>query len=159
MALANVVDLYKFQQTAELNGSVVAISQYLKSPSEDSYAPMKNTLDGAVAAYAETTSGTRITKHRILVTLADGTVCYDSTNNASITDITKRNNHDNALGKRINENHMSRIAIMVSALSSSGVGMEQKTSTTTGAFEQYLSLRIGNSAQEAKGFIRVSFTA
>lgn len=79
---------------------------------------------------------------------ADGTVLYDSSKGA---------NNTFANIKSINENHNSRIAIMKSLLSASGRGYEVKRSTSTGAIETYLAVRLGTSSETPVGSVRISY--
>jgi hypothetical protein len=88
---------------------------------------------------------------RVLIALADGTVCYDSD--------SKTNTYSNFLSKTINENHNSRIAILQAILSNNGVGFETKLSTTTNTVTTYLAQRIWPSNGLAMGTIRVSINA
>ena len=87
----------------------------------------------------------------MLVALADGTVCYDST---SVT-----NTYNNYQSKSINENHNSRVAILQALLGSSGVGFETKLSTTTNSMTNYLAQRIWFTNGRPMGTIRVSVDA
>ena len=85
---------------------------------------------------------------RVVVTLADGIVAYDScaTNNTFTAYTTKS----------INENHNSRLAILTALMSHAGTGFEKKFSTSVGADQVYYASRMGASAQHALGVVRVS---
>ena len=143
-------DLYNFDRRLP-----DVVKTYLEGSltNETNYNAMKSVLDALVASK----SGARA-----VVTLADGTLVYDSKNNSlSTTDpsvSTKLNKAVNANNKGIGENHQSRIAIMLACLTVNGVGMEQKYSTSTGKFEEYLAVRVGPSSRYAIGVIRVSLS-
>ncbi|MBA3757047.1 MAG: hypothetical protein H0X02_12860 [Nitrosomonas sp.] len=84
---------------------------------------------------------------RIVVTLPDGTV---------VVDTSKSNNtYANFGAKAINENHNTRVAILDAQLYDCGIGLETKTSTTTGDIEVYLAKRLGTYLDSA-GTVRVS---
>ena len=85
----------------------------------------------------------------ILVTLADGTVCYDSS--------SANNTYADFLTKTINENHMSRLSILTSMLNNEGIGYENKYSLSNIAYERYRATRIGLNSNEAIGCIRISY--
>ena len=87
---------------------------------------------------------------RILATLADGTVWYDSSRG-------ERNTYANFKAKTINENHESRYSIRQAMDSYEGVGWEAKFSTSTNNFENYYAVRGGQSPQEIQYVIRLSF--
>ena len=78
---------------------------------------LKTNADALVAA--------RDNIDRVTVILADGKVVADST----IEDVSSI------------ENHNTRIAVLTSQLSQRGIGWEQKTSSTTGNKEYYISKR------------------
>jgi hypothetical protein len=79
---------------------------------------------------------------RILVTLPDGTVCFDSSRDGN-TDTTKLNTFTNADKKTINENHNTRCSIMSAQCLQAGIAFERKYSTSTKRLEDYVSLRVG----------------
>lgn len=85
---------------------------------------------------------------RVLITLPDGTVVVDTSKSTD-------NTYANFQAKAINENHNSRIAILDAQLWACGVGLETKTSTTTGAVEVYLAKRLGTYLNSA-GTVRLS---
>lgn len=86
---------------------------------------------------------------RILVTESDGTVVFDSSKGAE-------NTNANRAAKTINENHNSRIADLTALLSSSGMGTEEKFSTSTGKRERYIAFRLGDTKEESRGVVRIS---
>ena len=84
---------------------------------------------------------------RIVITLPDGTV---------VVDTSKSNNtYANFVAKRINENHNTRVSILDAQLFDCGVGVETKTSTTTGEEENYVAKRLGAYLNSA-GTVRLS---
>lgn len=84
---------------------------------------------------------------RIVITLSDGTVVYDT---------SKANTYAKYVAKTINENHNSRVSILQALLGSSGVGFETKYSTTSTQLTNYFSQRVGSSVAYSLGVIRVS---
>lgn len=88
---------------------------------------------------------------RIVITLSDGTVAYDT----SKTD-TGNNTYAKYTTKTINENHNSRVAILQALLGSSGVGFETKYSTSSTQMTNYFAQRVGPSVADSMGVIRVS---
>ena len=87
---------------------------------------------------------------RVLITMGDGTVCYDS---ASPT-----NTYNNYKSKSINENHNTRIAILTAMLSNAGIGYENRISSSTGKFTNYVAQRTSVTPfTSSAGCVRVSF--
>ena len=86
---------------------------------------------------------------RVLITLSDGHVAYDSSKGVA-------NTYLNYQAGLINENHNTRVSIMVSLLGSSGVGYEEKYSSSTGRHENYASIRMGLTTAKSLGCARVS---
>ena len=84
---------------------------------------------------------------RIVITLSDGTVAYDT---------NKANTYAKYTTKTINENHNSRVAILQALLGSSGVGFETKYSTSNTHLTNYFAQRVGPSVADSMGVIRVS---
>lgn len=89
-----------------------------------------------------------ITNGRVLITLPDGTVVVDTSKGVN-------NTYANFQAKTINENHNSRIAILDAQLWACGVGLETKTSTSTGSVEAALAKRLGAYLDSA-GTVRLS---
>lgn len=73
---------------------------------------------------------------RLVITVPDGTVLYDSSKGTL-------NTFANFAAKRINENHNSRIAILAAQLYECGIGVETKFSTTDKTTETYVAARLG----------------
>ena len=84
---------------------------------------------------------------RILATLSDGTVWFDS---------SKTNNtHEAFKLKKINENHNTRPAILKALMD--GEGYEAKYSTSDDKRQEYIAMRLGASSEESLGVVRLSF--
>jgi hypothetical protein len=146
--------LSELQVLSKIDLSLPTLAQtYLESPTDANYAP----LDTAIRAVISGTSGSRI-----VVSASDGNVAYDSNANkldATVSaNIPKLNTNTNSKNKTINENHNTRASIMTACLNSSGIGIEQKYSSSTGKFEQYLAIRIGSSSTYIIGVIRYSLS-
>jgi len=80
--------------------------------------------------------------YRLLLTLPDGTVLFDSAR-ADGTATAQDNSFQNFQAKTINENHNTRVAIMYAQLSPLGLGWERKLSTSTEEVETYVAMRLG----------------
>lgn len=90
---------------------------------------------------------------RVLISLQDGTVIYDSA--APVGTGPGENSYANFLAKSINENHNTRVAILDAQLGPLGLGYETKYSTTTTQEEAYVALRLGD-RRASSGTFRVS---
>jgi opacity protein-like surface antigen len=73
---------------------------------------------------------------RLVVTLADGTVVVDTGRSAL-------NNYATYAAKGVNENHNSRVAIMLAQTHVCGLGVETKYSSTDKSNEKYVAIRLG----------------
>jgi len=123
------------------------ITQFLQNPNvEDDWDNMNAVITQFMTTYAPLLAGLRV-----LVTLSDGTVAYDTYLGASNT---FANYINPPLG--LEENHNTRISIMVALLGSNGIGNEVKISKTTGVKEVYTAIRMGLSTSSAIGCVRVS---
>lgn len=140
--MSRLLQLQDFAQATMSSGGVQSTIEYVLNPSDTAYTNMLNALLSAKNNYVADTGLTK----RILVTLSDGTVIFDSS----------KDNNARANIKSINENHMSRVAIVSAALSQSGVAFEKKYSSSTGFFEEYLAHRLGKSSENSLGIIRWS---
>jgi len=88
------------------------------------------------------------TSYRIVATLTDGTVWFDS---------SKTNTFAGFKAKTINENHNTRRPFMESLLHEEILyPYESKVSTSTGLFEERVVMRIGGSKTEPLGCIGLS---
>ncbi|MEQ1778377.1 MAG: hypothetical protein ABL863_07535 [Nitrosomonas sp.] len=93
-------------------------------------------------------TATLIANGRIVVTLPDGTVVVDTSKGAN-------NTYANFIDKAINENHNTRVAILDAQIYDCGVGLESKTSSSTGVQEVYLAKRLG-AYLDSVGTVRLS---
>ena len=127
----------------KLRGGFTLMHSFYLSPSQASY-------DAVLAVVqASKVANSAVTGVRYLITLADGTV---------VADTSKTNNsYQNFLDKTINETHFTRIAIATSLLSVSGLGDEEKFSSSTRQNEIYHAVRVGKTPNNALGVMRYSF--
>ena len=93
-------------------------------------------------------TATLIANGRVIVTLPDGTVVVDTSKGAN-------NTYTNFIDKAINENHNTRVAILDAQIYDCGVGLESKTSSSTGVQEVYLAKRLG-AYLDSVGTVRLS---
>ncbi|MDO8334434.1 MAG: hypothetical protein Q7T35_07195 [Nitrosomonas sp.] len=93
-------------------------------------------------------TATLIANGRVVVTLPDGTVVVDTSKGAN-------NTYTNFIDKAINENHNTRVAILDAQIYDCGVGLESKTSSSTGVQEVYLAKRLG-AYLDSVGTVRLS---
>ncbi|HRB97086.1 MAG TPA: hypothetical protein PKY67_05165 [Nitrosomonas sp.] len=93
-------------------------------------------------------TATLIANGRVVVTLPDGTVVVDTSKGAN-------NTYANFIDKAINENHNTRVAILDAQIYDCGVGLESKTSSSTGVQEVYLAKRLG-AYLDSVGTVRLS---
>jgi hypothetical protein len=130
---------------ASLNQSAGnSIYNFTNNPTTHSW----NTMNELIVPWISTNEFSA-TGLRVLVALADGTVCYDSSKGSE-------NTYSNFQSKSINENHNSRVAILQALLSNTGIGFEAKLSTTTNTLTNYLAQRIWYTNGRPMGTIRVS---
>ena len=150
-SISGLADLQNRLQSTQVTISGVQrigsslITQFLSNPSNESDWNNMNT----VIQQFLTTFSSQITGLRVLITLTDGRVAYDSSKGAN-------NTFARYQAGTINENHNTRVAIMVALLGTSGVGNETKFSTSTGLDEAYNAQRMGLSTPNALGVTRVS---
>lgn len=85
---------------------------------------------------------------RLVVTLADGTVVVDTGKSAN-------NNYATFAAKAVNENHNSRVAIMLAQTHECGLGVETKYSSSDKSNEKYVAIRLGKYLDSA-GTARLS---
>ena len=91
-----------------------------------------------------------INKFRILITIADGNVFFDSSKN-------HLNTYNNFLEYKINQNHGTRHYIQEAFHSKDGIGYEAKWSSTTQGLESVYSVRLGRSESGIIGVIAFSY--
>ena len=100
-------------------------------------APTYNTLLTTANALASS-----ISTGRVLIALPDGTVVLDTARDDHLADPTS-NSYQHFLDKTIGDNHNSRLAILAAQSYQCGIGLESRSSTSTGADEAYVALRAG----------------
>jgi len=126
------------------SGSIL-ITRFLTKPNDEG---VWNDMNLLIQSFL-TTYGPLIPGLRVLITLSDGRVGYDSSKGVE-------NTYANYRANLINENHNSRVAIMVALLGNSGIGNESKFSTSTGRHESYTAVRMGFSPSNPMGTCRIS---
>ena len=130
---------------------VKALLDFLNNTKDEkAYNAMSKAMDIVVKDTKQAAINLGGSKSRLLCTLADGTVFYDSGSKV-------KNSFSNYKSKSINENHQSRSAIQKAILSDEGLGWEAKFSTSTNSYEQYIAMRVGMSQTNAMGVVRLSF--
>ena len=149
--LVYLEDLFNRLKGESINNTYSKRNQYFLEPSGNTWNAMYTGLNAFVS---DNSSNEFYINLRILISDADGTVVYDSSKKTNSSG--QINTYANYLAKAINENHNSRLAIMTALVSSAGTGREQKWSTSTRSFEQYLAIRIGLNSEAAFGCIRIS---
>jgi hypothetical protein len=89
------------------------------------------------------------TVYRIVATLVDGSVWYDSSKS--------NNNWASFKDRSINENHNTRIVLQKANLGAPGqYQFEGKYSTTDGQFESYVAVAVGSDGTTSFGCVRLS---
>jgi hypothetical protein len=128
-----------------LRATNTLVTQFLQTPnSETAWNNMNTAIQSFLTTYSPLLAGLRV-----LVTLSDGHVAYDSFKGVN-------NTFANFQTNTIDENHNTRVAIMVALLGTNGFGTEIKNSTTTGTKQAYAASRMGLSTSEPLGCVRVS---
>jgi hypothetical protein len=90
------------------------------------------------------TLASSIANGRLVVTVPDGTVLLDTGRPDDPTNVVAAGNSFlHFQNKTVNENHNSRIAFHDAQEWPCGVGLERKLSTSTGATETYVAIRLG----------------
>lgn len=166
MVLTKLVYLEQFYNLLKLDSSgncYNKITTFVSNPIEANFISMTTTLNSFVSYYYTNTQP-NFTSIRVLISDSDGTVAYDS--NVYIGPTLKTpsqvpviSSFANYTSKVINENHNTRAAIMTALISNGGVGTEQRWSTSTNNFTQYLAVRIGINSETSYGVIRVSMSS
>ena len=146
--------------TTEANGTNIQsldtwIQVFLSSPSEINYDKMKAAID---CVFVDQNVGSSLAAGlRYLLTTSDGRVAYDSgvRSDTLLNDKNKWSNYkDNPTN--IAENHSSRPEIMQSLLSSSGIGITTRYSSTSTSLTYYLATRLGPGPVSPEGVFRLS---
>lgn len=125
------------------------VNLFIGTNSEVDYNLAVEALNASVVLCNDYSKELKVTS-RILATLPDGTVWYDSSKG-------DKNTYANYKSKTINENHASRYSIRQAMDSYEGVGWESKYSTSDNSYEDYYAVRAGVAPQEIKYVIRLSF--
>ncbi len=123
------------------------IQQFCLSETEAAWTTATNVL-AALINKCNTVGYPSGTTYRIVATLTDGTVWYDS---------AKTNTYAKFKAKTINENHNTRRSFMESLLVEDiTYPYESKFSTSTNQFEERVVMRIGSTKAEPLGCIGLS---
>jgi hypothetical protein len=149
-----------FQNLASLSNAVLnfvstgttvqnLINAFLNDADATTYSAMESGITDAVSSIK---AGQPVTAAslRILLTVSDGTVCYET---------GKTNTFINFGNKAINENHNTRPEIMIAILNSSGSGLAERYSTSLKKELIYNALRLGASPTYNIGTFRASLEA
>lgn len=123
------------------------IQRFLELETESTWNTATNIL-AALINKCNTVAYPSGTDYRIVATLADGTVWYDS---------SKNNTFAGFKAKTINENHNTRRPFMESLLVEDILyPYEAKVSTSTGKYEERVVMRVGATKAEPLGCIGLS---
>jgi len=123
------------------------IQRFCETESEATWNTATNILQ-ALINKCNTVAYPSGTTYRIVATLTDGTVWFDS---------SKTNTYAGFKAKTINENHNTRRPFMESLLQEDiTYPFEAKVSTSTGLYEERVVMRIGGSKTEPLGCIGLS---
>ena len=125
------------------------IQTFLNNLTEETYNPMCDALAAANTSIAVGANAT----FRILLAIDDGTVAFDSSKGLDNT-WAKFN-----AGTVNSSNHNTRPEILVAILGNSGVGVSDRYSKSTGVYQKYQAIRLGNSTQSILGTFRVSMNS
>jgi hypothetical protein len=169
--------------TASLYTVQNLLNTFLNGVSETNYSLLVSAINVAENSIRNGTYGTAPNSSlRTLVTIDDGSVAIDTSkstnlyvnfskkitiasstvdaNNAVVVDgvspATATLTIGSAGGNNINENHMSRTELLQALLTNSGTGYSSRYSSSIGGNNVYLCQRVGLSAEEPNGFIRLS---
>jgi hypothetical protein len=151
--LASITPSFLSYVTPLVGGTVQnRLQTFLTDPNETTYNSMTLAVRSAQVALATGDNASL----RSLVAAADGRVAWDSTKTNTWTNYR---NADGApgVGSAIGENHNTRPEIMLAVLSSSGVGLSDRFSTTTSGSQKYQATRLGDSTNSNLGTFRLSF--
>ena len=107
-------------------------------------------MKASINAFIASQNSSLYPEIRVLISLSDGQVVYDSGKGDA------GNTYAKAQSKTINENHNSRVSILTALLSNAGTGYEEKYSSSGQKFEAYHAQRMGASSSNALGVVRVS---
>jgi hypothetical protein len=125
------------------NSAGSSVYAFLESEAINAWIIMSNQIASWILQNNNNTDGLRV-----LISLADGTVAFDSS--------SFFNTYVDFKAKKINENHNSRLSILNAMLGNSGVGLESKYSTSTEKFTNYIAQRVGMNTENSLGCVRIS---
>ena len=162
MSLTNLAFLENSALYARTKGIETAVYNYVTASDASAttfYAPMKTAATAILAYMVENKTDTMLP--RVTIMGADGVVFYDSSKTTAGANNSDLNSHANANELKgtntiINTNHNTRLAVITAGLSSSGIGMEKKYSSSTNRLEEYYAQRIGVTPVLAIGTVRYS---
>lgn len=121
------------------------IQTFLTAPDQTTYDPMVSAIVAARTALATGTNATL----RTLLAASDGRVAYDSTKSNTWANYTSST-------LPLGENHNTRPEIMLAVLSSGGVGLSDRYSSTAVSSQKYQATRLGDSTNNNLGTLRLS---
>ena len=124
------------------------LQTFLSRPSEELYPVVVNILE-AFLNKCQTVAYPSINTYRVVATLPDGTVWFDS---------SKDNTWAKFSSKTINENHNTRRPFMEVLLNDDPFAHETKNSLSTGYVESRVCMRVGDSRDIPLGVIALSLT-
>jgi hypothetical protein len=123
------------------------IQVFLTTETQASYEAMVAGLAQAITSLATGADSTL----RILISISDGKVAYDSSKGVA------NNTWVKFLADTVNaSNHNTRPEILVALLGNTGVGISERYSRSVETFQKYQANRYGSSTQSNAGTFRVS---
>jgi hypothetical protein len=166
-AFNNNLDYSSFTLTNPITGTsqLITLVNFLGNPnfsglnvSDDTFPIIYDGLIASLNNFISDVSNNNVPNYnlgnipsfRILVTIADGNVFFDSSKN--------NNSYDNFINKSINENHATRHYIQKSFHSKDGIGYESKWSSSTQRIDTYYSVRLGTVSSAIVGVISFSYS-
>lgn len=127
------------------------LATFLNGPSEALYPTVANILQAFVNK-CQTIAYPSTNTYRVVATISDGTVYFDSSKGSA-------NTWANYKAKSINENHNSRPPFMKVLLNDDQYAFEEKFSSSTGVSENRVAFRFGSSKDQPLGVIALSNTS
>jgi hypothetical protein len=126
------------------------IQTFLITETQPTYEAMATALNDASNNFAVGADSAL----RILLSISDGTVAYDSSRGAAT------NTWAAYTANTVNSsNHNTRPEIMVAVLGNTGVGLSERYSRSVQKFQKYQANRFGSSTQANAGTFRVSMNS
>lgn len=147
-----VGELYKFLSTKGNYPDTPynILYSFLTSITSDKYQQNINLLNDFITE-AKNNDPVKSREHRILATIPDGTVWFDSSKGA-------KNTWDNYQSKTINENHNTRACFMDVLINGIRDSFELKYSTTTKTDEYRVTFRLGDNRYYPLGVLAYSIS-